>query len=253
MSGRAVCLLVILSLVLALVPTAFAQLYKCQVDDDCSLNGVCNASTSQCDCDAGWTDFDCGVLDRAPADRNSGYNLTSNGTSSWGGKPILDPATGQWLLFAAEFTGGCGLDYWSPMSRVIRAVSQRGPAGPYVFDKEIVGTFAHNPTVVWSGADNLWLLYHIGCPYTQPTSCQYGGITCDDANNENGESSISLWQSANLSTWEYVGVALGPNKNNTWDMVAHTDLKHTARQHHPPYCVADRMRTAMLCSPLLCN
>ena len=212
---------VLLALLLTCLPTSHAEQYHCRTDDECSLNGLCDPATALCACDPAWTGPDCGVLDRAPATRGSGYNLTANGTSSWGGKPIRDPATGQWLLFAAEFTGGCGLDYWSPMSRVIRAVSTSGkPAGPYVFDREVVGTFAHNPTVVWSGADGVWLLYHIGCKYAQPATCQYGGIACDDANNENGESSISLWQSKDLASWEPLGVALGPNANNTWDMVS---------------------------------
>lgn len=115
------------------------------------------------------------------------------------------------------------------MSRVIRAVSAGGPAGPYTFDREVVGTFAHNPTVVWSEADKLWLLYHIGCKYAQPSKCQYGGIACDDANNENGESGISLWVSADLAEWRPQGVILGPNKNGTWDMVrpANTLPQHT--------------------------
>lgn len=216
--------------------------YKCVLDDDCSLNGVCDSGSHQCSCDAGWTGFDCGVVDVAAAARHSGYNLTGSGTSSWGGKPVLDPMTGQWLLFAAEFTGGCGLDYWSPMSRIVRAVSETGPAGPYTFDGEVVGTFAHNPTVVWNGSNKLWLLYHIGCPVTQPAQCQYGGIQCDDANNENGESSISMWESADLKIWTPRGVVLGPNKNNTWDMVArhntygHTHNRHAQAQPTPPRC-----------------
>ena len=144
MSPRGLSSLLVLSLLLTFLSLVLSQSYKCQNDDDCSLNGLCDSSTAQCTCDPGWTGFDCGILDRAPAVRGSGYNMTANGTSSWGGKPILDPSTGKWLLFAAEFTGGCGLDYWSPMSRIIRAVSADGPAGPYMFEKELVGTFAHN-------------------------------------------------------------------------------------------------------------
>ena len=69
-------------------------------------------------------------------------------------------------------------------------------------------------------------MYHIGCPYTQPTTCQEGGIMCDDANNNNGESSISLRSSTDLSEWTSLGVALGPNTNGTWDQV---DTAHTTR------------------------
>ena len=255
-ASRLVVLVFLVVLLCVLLPFPCASQsapYSCVVDDDCSLNGVCDSGRHVCECDAGWTGFDCGVLALAPGSRSSGYNLTGSGTSSWGGKPIVDPVSGAWLLFAAEFTGGCGLDYWSPMSRIIRAVSVSGPAGPYTFDAQVVGTFAHNPTVVWSGSDKLWLLYHIGCAVTQPASCQYGGIQCDDANNENGESSISMWASDDLKTWRPHGVVLGPNGNNTWDMVgsrnthAHAQMRtdaHTLHRQHAHTCTRRQTDTA---------
>ena len=108
----------------------------------------------------------------APATRGAGYDRTSDGTSSWGGRIVPDPVDGNlYHLFAAEFTGKCGLDYWSPMSRIIRAESRTGPAGPYAFAAEVVGTFAHNPTVVADPTRQQWLMYHIGCPVAQPSSC----------------------------------------------------------------------------------
>ena len=205
MSSRSTPFLVLLSLrsCSPLLPPTHSQPYKCATDDDCSLNGLCSPRHLHLPVRPS--------LDR-PRLRHTGPRACQpqlriqpqppkepapGEASRW-----RDPASGGWVLFAAEITGGCGLDYWSPMSRVVRAVSGGGPAGPYVFDKEVVGTFAHNPTVVWSEADKLWLLYHIGCKFPQPTSCQYGGITCDDANNENGESSISLWSSSDLSNWQ---------------------------------------------------
>jgi hypothetical protein len=131
----------------------------------------------------GWTGDDCGALDLAPATRNTGYNRTGEGISSWGGKIIQDPSNSSLFhLFAAEFTHGCNLNYWSPYSRVIRAVSATGPEGPYTFANEVVGTFAHNPSVVWSEAHQLWVMVHIGCNQTLPDSCENIAITCDPGN-----------------------------------------------------------------------
>jgi hypothetical protein len=183
--------------------------HTCIVDEDCSLNGVC--SGAQCVCDPGWRGGDCGVLNLAPAVRYSGYNLTGNGTSSWGGKVVQDPAEPTLHhLFAAEFTGGCGLDYWSPMSRIIRAESRTGPAGPYAFAQEVVGTFAHNPTVVWSAAEQLYLMYHIGCPYPQPASCSTPHFSCAPGDGANAESGITVRTSKDLRSWQRLpGYALG--------------------------------------------
>jgi hypothetical protein len=87
-----------------------------------------------------------------------------------GAKIIQDPNDRViFYTFMAEFTHGCGLDYWSPYSRVIQSKSTDGPLGPYHFEQEIVGTFAHNPTVIYSEVDSLYLLYHIGMSYSHCT------------------------------------------------------------------------------------
>ena len=173
--------------------------HACLVDEDCSLNGVCESSS--CTCDSGWVGDDCGTLDLSPATRGTGYNLTALGTSSWGGKIVRDPAnSSKWHLFAAEFTDHCGLDYWAPMSRIIRAESAQ-PEGPFVFAAEVAGTFAHNPTVVYSDAAKLFLLYHIGCPFAQPSTCEAPKFSCGAGDSNNGESGISLLTSPDLLSW----------------------------------------------------
>ena len=103
------------------------------------------------------------------------------------------------------------------MSRVIRATSSSGPAGPYAFAAEVVATFAHNPTVVYSARDRLYLLYHIGCPIAQPTACHSPSLSCDGGNAENGESGVTLWSSADLLHWAPHGMVFRANANKTWD------------------------------------
>jgi hypothetical protein len=167
-------------LVISLALTVFA----CNTDSDCNYNGVCNTGT--CTCYAGWTADDCGMLDLKPVwYQPSGYNLTGQGTSSWGGKIIQDPLNKDLFhLFVAEITDGCGLNSWSPYSRIVRAVSQNGILGPYEFAAEIVGAFAHNPTVVWSPVDNLYLLYYIGCGQSPLSNCQNpANFQCGPGNN----------------------------------------------------------------------
>lgn len=189
----------------------------CSTDEDCSLNGICQRGS--CLCDPGWTASDCGQLDLRPATRYTGYNRTAEGISSWGAKIIHDPFDSKTFhLFMAEFVHGCGLSYWTPYSRVIRSTSSTGPEGPYQFDGEVVGTFAHNPTVVYSEADKLYILIHIGCPITVPDGCSSPGpFTCGPGQTNNGESGISAWSSPDLRNWQFHGQVMPGNANGTWD------------------------------------
>ena len=201
---------------LAVFGALFSPSLQCASDHDCSLNGVCHQNT--CRCDAGWTGSDCGALDVRAAKRPSGYNITSAGTSSWGSTIIKDPHDrGLHHLFAAEFTHGCGLDYWAPYSRVIRAESRDGPAGPYTYAAEILGTFAHNPTVVYSESERQWLMYHIGCPTEVADTCTTRYFTCGPGNTNNGESGISVMSSRDLRHWSSHGQIMHGDNGGEWD------------------------------------
>ncbi|KAM3530301.1 hypothetical protein MY4038_004983 [Beauveria bassiana] len=196
--------------------------HRCATDQDCSLNGLCHLVSGSCACDAGWTGPDCGVLDLRPAKRRSGYNRTAEGTSSWGARIVRDPVDdGLHHLFAAEFAHGCGLDYWAPYSRIVRAESREGAAGPYVFADEVAGTFAHNPTVVRSPADQVYLMYYIGCATEVDASsgrCTGKKFSCGPGNANNGESGISVMTSSDLRTWTSAGqVFSGTNSSTDWD------------------------------------
>jgi hypothetical protein len=144
--------------------------------------------------------------------------MTSEGVSSWGSKSIHDAHNPKLFhLFMAEFENGCGLDYWSPYSRIIRAESKTGPAGPYTFAQEIVGAFAHNPTVIWSAVDKKYLLYYIGCPQLPPDTCTGPSFTCGPGDYINGESGISLQSSPDLKTWTFEGQVFKGVDDNAWD------------------------------------
>lgn len=156
---------------------------SCTSDDDCSLNGVCSSTTGSCICDPGWKSEDCGQLDLMPATRWTGYNYTNvtlpdyystkGGNSSWGGQIIQDrQERGLFHLIISQFAHGCGLSGWRPFSTVIRAESRTGPLGPYHYAQELLGTFRHNPTTIWSPADNRYLLYTIGIETETPATCR---------------------------------------------------------------------------------
>ncbi len=201
-------------LLLATNQLSFAE--QCASDEDCSLNGIC--TTGQCICDPGWIGNDCGALDLRPANRAGGYNRTGEGVSSWGSRIVCDPKeAGLYHLFFAEFTHGCGLDYWSPYSRIMHAESRTGPDGPYDIGSEVVGHFSHNPTVVYSPAEKLYLLYYIGCPQTVSPVCTAPSFTCGPGNYINGESGISVQTSPDLITWTHQGQVFAGEDNSDWD------------------------------------
>lgn len=214
--------LTLLASALGLLPQALA----CTNDEDCGLNGVCSNNT--CICDPGWTGNDCGRLDLRPGPRANGYNLTGQGTSSWCNGILRDPQIKDlYHLIVSEFTHGCGLDYWSPYSRIIRAESTTGPLGPYTFKQEIAPSFAHNPSVIWSEKDQRYLMYNIGCPQQVPSTCQSVDFTCGPGNAINGESGISVWSSPDLYNWTYHGQVFPGTDNNAWD----ADITNPAPLH----------------------
>ncbi|OKL62224.1 hypothetical protein UA08_02151 [Talaromyces atroroseus] len=189
----------------------------CTTDDDCSLNGTCQQGT--CLCDPGWVASDCGRLDLRPATRYTGYNRTAEGISSWGATVVQDPSDSRiFHLFMAQIAHNCSLNYWTPYSTVVRATSTSGPEGPYQFAGEVVGTFAHNPTVIYSEADGLYILIHIGCPVTVSAGCGSSeAFSCGPGNTNNGESGISAWSSPDLENWDFRGQVMPGNVNGTWD------------------------------------
>ncbi len=120
-------------------------------------------------------------------------------------------------LFLAEFTDNRGLDYWSPYSRTIRAESHDNPDGPHTFANEVVGPFSHNPTVVYNAAEELYLMYYIGCPQVVDSVCTGPQFTCGPGNYINGESGISVQSSPDLINWTPHGQIFAGADSPDWD------------------------------------
>eukprot|EP00466_Bigelowiella_natans_P011760 jgi/Bigna1/90097/estExt_fgenesh1_pg.C_620034 len=140
--------------------------FQCTADEDCNLNGHC-LEDSVCECFKGWKGDDCGELNLMPMPAKStpAYGQypdgDGNGLASWGGSIWKDPENDKrWHLFVSEMTQGCGLDSWLRNSRIVHATSDDA-MGPYKFEKEIIGFFAHEPTVV--KVDEGYVMYKIGC------------------------------------------------------------------------------------------
>lgn len=145
------------SALLAAAAASAAAGSGCRTDDDCQLNGVCNGGS--CRCDPGWMGGNCSVLDLRPASPIGAYGWSPN-VSSWGGNAV--EYEGQYHLFAAEMFNHCGLAHWGTNSQIMHAVSG-SPAGPYKRVETVVGSFAHNPEVVYTpgGGNATFVLFHI--------------------------------------------------------------------------------------------
>jgi hypothetical protein len=199
----------------------------CSTDDDCSLNGIC--TDTACVCDPGWFGDDCGQLNLFPATPGTGYNHTdatdvyepygTSGNSSWCGQIVQDLEDKTLFhMIASQFAHGCGLSSWKPMSTVIHAESRSGPAGPYIWTDEILDTWHHNPTIIYSPADEEWLVYFTGMDMEVPESCGSKTII----NN------VSMISSPDLQNWSEPTLLL-PGKTNPAPWPLYTDTNPTSQ------------------------
>ncbi|KAH7100162.1 hypothetical protein BKA62DRAFT_707818 [Auriculariales sp. MPI-PUGE-AT-0066] len=197
------------TLVLAVVPAV----WSCETDEDCSLNGICilssdNSTVAACQCDPGWRTADCGELDLVPVERWTGYNNTNaTGPDFYQQGHPSEPTL--FHLIIAQMAHGCGLGGWRPFSEVIRAESRTGPRGPFLWAQTLFSTFRHNPTTIWSPADNAYLLYMIGKDVVPPTTCSSSKFT-----NE-----ISVARSTDLRNWsEPIVQLVGQSNPAPWPL-----------------------------------
>ncbi|KAI9158130.1 hypothetical protein HJFPF1_06120 [Paramyrothecium foliicola] len=227
----------------------------CQTMEDCGLNGICSCNQT-CICDAGWRGVDCSELDLQPAQRYSGYNHTNislpgfyregAGNSSWGGHIIQDrEEPGLFHLIVSQFPRGCGLSGWRPFSEVIRAESRTGPQGPYTWAQQLFPTFRHNPTTIWSPAENKYLMHFIGRDWELPNTCRSTKV----------HTNISVTTSTDLRTWTKPESVIVNNTNPAaWPLwtpenptksmllgIGNSDI-YLADSYTGPYTVAHRPR-----------
>lgn len=214
--------------------TNAATSQACRTDEDCSLNGLCRTDSSwlgpphpkkTCECDPGWFGDDCGRLDLRPATKNNGYNhsidatasnrLGPHGNSSWGGTILQDPHDPRLFhLVASQFADGCGLSGWRPFSFIMRAESRSGPQGPYHYVDNIRKPFRHNPEVIWSPADEKYLLYTIGVDDNEEPERD----NCSSLSNKQWPNNISVSTAQDIrgpwSPFELVLASVEPHSTN---------------------------------------
>jgi hypothetical protein len=146
---------------------AEARAAGCATSADCNMNGLCTGGA--CRCDPWWSGPRCSALRLGPAKPNSGYRTTSGAQGySWGGS-VVAGGDNTFHLIASEWTQRCGLEYWTPNSRLIRATS-RHVDGPYVFAAEVLPTFYTNPQITAAPGGRL-LLFAIGQECNRTADC----------------------------------------------------------------------------------
>jgi hypothetical protein len=90
-------------------------------------------------------------------------NASHHRLTTWGGSVVRDPSTGLHHIYASAFTNSCGLCGWETNSEVLHGVSAAGPDGPYNLSIGVaIPTYAHNPQVVYSERERLYLLFVLG-------------------------------------------------------------------------------------------
>ena len=172
------------------VPTPPPTPARCATDDDCSLNGLCDAASGACTCDRPWGGADCARLQFRPAPVSAcgkacAYHAMDRRNTSWGGSVVQAEDGGgggrTYVMAAAEMEGGCTLGQWQTNSQVALATAQT-PLGPYRKVGVAVGPWSHNPQLV-RGADGTWLIFTLGNgtagPKGPPVMCNGDGDGSD--------------------------------------------------------------------------
>ena len=143
--------------------------FRCATDDDCSLNGICDASSGACACDAPWGGAQCERLRFRPAPVSAcgkacAYHADGSGNTSWGGAVL--PVGSGFVMAAAEMEGSCGLGQWQTNSQVALATAS-SPLGPYTKTRVAVAPWSHNPALVLA-SDGTYVIFTLGNGTTGP-------------------------------------------------------------------------------------
>jgi hypothetical protein len=180
----------------------FASALACKNDEDCNLNGKCNGGA--CACDPWWDGDACSALKFMPAKQKYAFKEDHGANGSTWGASIAKGGDGTFHLFASEWVNKCGLAYWTPNSRVVRATAST-PEGPYTIVDEVLPTFWTNPQLVRATDENrTWLLYVDGMNCSHVVDCRNASNpppkhlpTC--APHKHMENGISLFSATSLT------------------------------------------------------
>lgn len=180
---------------------------RCVDDEGCQLNGKCTLG-GVCDCAPEWTGPDCSLLNLKPARPSPHAGYDEQGTSSWGGSIIADPAGSLWHMYVSRMAGHCGLNAWQQNSELIHATST-DPVGPYVYNSTVLPHFAHGPSV--RKTPDGYMMMHLGCgvpfvPYIKD---------CTNGSTPRGEGG-SGGDGGNKCTQFNVSVMTSPGVSGPW-------------------------------------
>ena len=100
----------------------------CGTDWDCSLGGVCNATTKLCACDVWFTGNSCHLLNLQRAKPSNG--LDYDGWSSWGGHAVRSDTDQLWHGYFSLMAGECTLGAYRTNSGSVAATAA-AVDGPY--------------------------------------------------------------------------------------------------------------------------
>jgi hypothetical protein len=132
----------------------------CANAEDCSLNGKCEGG--RCICSGAWKGDSCEVLrlkDGSPSalgyhgvEKSPEGDITS--LSSWGGSAHRGK-NGTYHLISSEIGHGVGMTLWNCASRIIHATSPDPLTQPFVKQRVLFESFAHEPRCAFNPAGGL--------------------------------------------------------------------------------------------------
>lgn len=194
----------------------------CNNSLDCSLNGICDVSTSICTCDPAWKGMKCSTLNLLPLEPSrviSGAYRPGKRTS-WGANVLHSKEDGKYHMFVAEMKGECTLTSWIPNSQVVHAVSNT-LEGPFEFKEVLFDTFHHNPRLAQNPHDGSYLLFMIGGNASSTSGVPGNCSSIPPSVGELLDTRIVVSRAASLNgPWsEPTGPLLERGKVDEWDYV----------------------------------
>jgi hypothetical protein len=134
----------------------------CKTDLDCSLNGVCSASSGVCACDKPWKGAGCGVLGYAKQTPISGRDLfpINRSHNTWNG-PIVGPVNGLYHLYDPLYGNYTGIKSLFRVEYIMHGVAPQ-IEGPYDWTSKPTIPGGINPAfLVFNGSQSGKTVYSL--------------------------------------------------------------------------------------------